>query len=212
MFLICVYSLDSKHATKACTVETQWKHKISVNIRAQEGDWNIWYKSVFIFPFKLWITQSLVLPCKIFFVLSTFSDFQSLFHELLNQYQACLFLLEYISHVDFKYGHDIPKLWTFLKIWWHFDLSPAYACRMESIEFRITFIYLFAVTVFCLLDDVHSKRNMKQYFRNTLQKEQDADTPNMRRNTPLVWLRISHTRRTSCMEFICYGWEIIITL
>ena len=36
-----------------------------------------------------------------------------LFHELINQYQACLYSFECISHGDFKYGHNISQLWHF---------------------------------------------------------------------------------------------------
>ena len=43
-------------------------------------------------------TRALVLPSK------------RLFHELINQYQACLYLSEYIFHCGSKYGHEIPKL------------------------------------------------------------------------------------------------------
>ena len=35
--------------------------------------------------------------------------FEQLFHELMNQYQACLYLFECISHSDSKYGHEIPQ-------------------------------------------------------------------------------------------------------
>ena len=34
---------------------------------------------------------------------------QSLFHKLLNQYLACLYLFECISHGDSKYNHKIPE-------------------------------------------------------------------------------------------------------
>ena len=33
--------------------------------------------------------------------------FQSLFHDSLNQYQACWYLFECISHGDSKYGNEI---------------------------------------------------------------------------------------------------------
>ena len=52
-----------------------------------------------------------------------FSLNQSIIHKLLNQYQACLYLFECILHVDFKYGHEIPKCWHFfLKQLWRIVL------------------------------------------------------------------------------------------
>ena len=38
-----------------------------------------------------------------------FLIFLRLFHELMHQYQACLYSFECISHGDSKYGHEIPK-------------------------------------------------------------------------------------------------------
>ena len=54
--------------------------------------------------------------------------FEQLFHELMNQYQACLYLFECISHGDSKYDHEIPKCCEIV------DVSSALACRMESIN------------------------------------------------------------------------------
>ena len=45
-----------------------------------------------------------------------FPKFQRLFHELMNQYQACLYLSECIFHGGFKYGHEIPQFRHFLQI------------------------------------------------------------------------------------------------
>ena len=56
-----------------------------------------------------------VLPCKIVFVFSKFSQFQRLFYKILNQYQACLYLFECIFHGDSKYSNEVQKLWHF----WH---------------------------------------------------------------------------------------------
>ena len=39
----------------------------------------------------------------------TFLKLQRLFHELMNQYQACLYLSECIFHCGFKSGHDNPQ-------------------------------------------------------------------------------------------------------
>ena len=47
-----------------------------------------------------------------------------------------------------------------------------------------------------------------RYIRFNLKLKQDADTPDVRRNT-LSRLHIPRIKRTSCMEFICYGQEII---
>ena len=33
------------------------------------------------------------------------------FHELMNQYHACLHSFEYIFHKDFKYSNRIPECW-----------------------------------------------------------------------------------------------------
>ena len=44
-----------------------------------------------------------------------FSNFQRLFHKLLNQYQACLYLFECIFQGDSKYSHLIPEFWHFLQ-------------------------------------------------------------------------------------------------
>ena len=40
---------------------------------------------------------------------SQMSAFLRLFHELLNQYQACLYSFECNFHDDSKYVHEIPK-------------------------------------------------------------------------------------------------------
>ena len=39
--------------------------------------------------------------------------FQGLFPELLNQYQACLYLFECISHAESKYVNEIKPFWYF---------------------------------------------------------------------------------------------------
>ena len=38
-----------------------------------------------------------------------FLKFQRLFHELMNQYQACFYLSECIFHCGFTYGQEIPQ-------------------------------------------------------------------------------------------------------
>ena len=45
-------------------------------------------------------------------------NFQLLFQELLNQYYACLYLSECISHADFKYSYEISKCWN---VWQFLD-------------------------------------------------------------------------------------------
>ena len=52
----------------------------------------------------------------------------------MNQYQACLYSFECISHGDFKYGDEIVKCWPFWKFCDIFDLSSAHTCRMEIIN------------------------------------------------------------------------------
>ena len=54
-------------------------------------------------------TLSLVLLCIFFFFFLNILKFQKLFQELLNQHQASLYLFECISHIDFKYGHEIQQ-------------------------------------------------------------------------------------------------------
>ena len=44
-----------------------------------------------------------------FFSQQSSLSFQCLFHDLLNQNQACLYSFECISHGDSKYSHEIPK-------------------------------------------------------------------------------------------------------
>ena len=56
--------------------------------------------------------RALVLLIKSMFPLSHYDIF---LHELMNQYQACLYLFEWIFHGDSKYGHEIPKWWYFFK-------------------------------------------------------------------------------------------------
>ena len=64
----------------------------------------------------------------------TFLKFQRLFYELMNQYQACLYLSECIFHCGFKYGHEIPQFQKNLQILLWFDLSSALVCRVESVK------------------------------------------------------------------------------
>ena len=55
-----------------------------------------------------WV-KSLLLPC----CSQQCVIFKRALHELTNQYQACLYLFEFIYHDDSKYGHGIPKCWHF---------------------------------------------------------------------------------------------------
>ena len=50
-------------------------------------------------------TWALVLLCKIVLGFLTYLKLEQLFHELMNQYQACLYLFKCISHV-------VPKSWN----------------------------------------------------------------------------------------------------
>ena len=57
----------------------------------------------------------------------TFLNFKRLFDELINQYQACLYSLECISHGHSKYGPEILQFWHFLQNWF-----PFLTCRLQS--------------------------------------------------------------------------------
>ena len=41
---------------------------------------------------------------------------QSLFYEIIHQYEACLYLFEFISYGDSNYSHEILKCWTLCEI------------------------------------------------------------------------------------------------
>ena len=71
---------------------------------------------------------------KLFLFSQNCLTFQRLPHDLVNQFQACLYLFECIFHGDFKYIHQIPECWYFWKLCDIFDLSFAHACRVESIN------------------------------------------------------------------------------
>ena len=57
----------------------------------------------------------------------------STFHNILNQYQACLYLYECSSHGDSKYSHQIPEFLNFGQFCDIFNLSSAHACRVERV-------------------------------------------------------------------------------
>ena len=57
----------------------------------------------------------------IFSCFLTFLKFWWLFHELMNQYQACLNSFECIFHKDSKYSNQIPECWHFLPNLLHFS-------------------------------------------------------------------------------------------
>ena len=67
---------------------------------------------------------------KIVFVFSKFNKIQQLFYELLNQYQACLYLFEYIfSMVIPNVVMNLIRLMlTFFKRWW-----PCWTCRLLTV-------------------------------------------------------------------------------
>ena len=53
----------------------------------------------------------------------------------MNQYQACLYLNECISHGDAEYGHENSKMLNFLKNYGTFvDLSSAHAFSIVSVN------------------------------------------------------------------------------
>ena len=66
------------------------------------------------------------------FVLSTYSTFQRLFHELLNQAYVYSFDFEYICHDDFKYNNEIPNMFG------HFDTFLTY--RVTRVKMRPQYI------------------------------------------------------------------------
>ena len=66
------------------------------------------------------------------FCFLTFLKFEQLFHELMNRYQACLYLFDCFSHGDSKYDHEIPHFFgNFVKL---LTSSASLACRVESIK------------------------------------------------------------------------------
>lgn len=62
--------------------------------------------------------QTLFVPNKIVVVFSTI--FKRLYHMLLNQYQACLYLFACIFHGNSKYSNEVQQFWHFWTILWHF--------------------------------------------------------------------------------------------
>ena len=52
----------------------------------------------------------------------------------MNQYQACLYSFECISHGDSKYGHENSNIVIFWNICDILYLSSARACRVESVN------------------------------------------------------------------------------
>ena len=69
------------------------------------------------------------------FVFLKILKFHKLFHELLNKYQACLYLLECIFNGDLTNSNKIQFLFIILMIFvLFFDLSSAHACRVESVN------------------------------------------------------------------------------
>ena len=74
--------------------------------------------------------------------------FLHLFHKLMNQYQACLYSFECISHGDSKYGYEIPKVWNFWTFCDIFNSSSAHACYMVSVKIGLLGFDLEVVQVF----------------------------------------------------------------
>ena len=64
------------------------------------------------------------------FFVTYYLKFEHLFHKLMHQYQACLYLFECTSLGDSKYGHEIAQNWHFLQHLLDFCLSSALACRV----------------------------------------------------------------------------------
>ena len=69
------------------------------------------------------------------FALSNFWNL-TLFHKLLNQYQACLYSFEWISHSDSKYVHEISNFYIFWLFCQLFELSSAHVCRAVSVNIK----------------------------------------------------------------------------
>ena len=66
--------------------------------------------------------QPVISPCKNTVLSSQNSQISKPFSWILNQYQACLYLFECVSHGDSKYSHQIPECWHFWTILcnvWH---------------------------------------------------------------------------------------------
>ena len=68
----------------------------------------------------------------------TYLKFGQLFHELMNQYQACLYLFQCISHGDSKYGHEIPKCCNFWNFWPCRVHSPAAWKALNCFHVQVT--------------------------------------------------------------------------
>ena len=70
-------------------------------------------------------TRALVLVSKVVDISEILTAI--LFHELMNQYQACLYLSDCIFHCGFKYVHEIPQFQHFFTIFVKF-----LTCRLHS--------------------------------------------------------------------------------
>ena len=75
----------------------------------------------------------LVLLSKIVFTLSNFWNFNVCFHQLLKQYQECLYLFQCIYHGGSNYGHKIPQFWHRLQHLLHFwHVFVQYECTCDK--------------------------------------------------------------------------------
>ena len=64
---------------------------------------------LYVIGAKAYITYNLVMQCNCCFL-----TILSLFHNFLNQYQACLYLFECIFHGESKISHQMRECWHFL--------------------------------------------------------------------------------------------------
>ena len=77
-----------------------------------------------------------------------FLKFKRLFHEIMNQYQACLYSLECIFNHDYKCGHEIPNCWHFLTF-----------CKLSS-------AHTYLPTCACTFTEIHIQYNVFSNFWN----------------------------------------------
>ena len=82
------------------------------------------------------VTRALVLLSKSLVYFLKFLKFLLVFHELMNQYQACLYSLECISHGDSKYGHEMSTFCHFWKFCETLYLPSAHVCRMLIVNYN----------------------------------------------------------------------------
>ena len=87
----------------------------------------------------------------------------------MNQYQACLYSFECISHGYSKDVHEIPKCWHF---WKYCELlgaqmSSAHACRVVSVNYFAVYLvhtfdgyFMWLVKIFHVIEIIALKQKM----------------------------------------------------